>query len=63
VKTDHPVKLETGMVREDGFVLVEFKKENGRLYPMWRSRESIERRREYQQAYWLRRKESQRTRR
>jgi hypothetical protein len=50
--------LDTGTVREDGFVLVEFKKENGRLYPMWRSRESIERRREYQRRYYLMRKES-----
>ena len=50
-------KLDTGAVRADGYVLVEFRKENGRLYPMWRSPLSIERRREYQRRYWLMRKE------
>ena len=50
-------KLETGMVRGDGYVLVEFRKENGRLYPMWRSQLSISRRKEYQRRYWLMRKE------
>lgn len=50
-------RLDTGAVRADGYVLVEFRKENGRLYPMWRSPLSIERRREYQRRYWLMRKE------
>ncbi len=49
--------LDTGMVRGDGYVLVEFRKENGRLYPMWRSPLSISRRKEYQRRYWLMRKE------
>ena len=49
---------DTGTVREDGYVLVEFKKENGRLYPMWRSPLSIERRREYQMRYYQMRKKA-----
>ena len=52
---------DTGTVREDGYVLVEFKKENGRLYPMWRSPLSIERRREYQRRYYQMRKERRET--